>query len=156
MSEHVRLDHTFFDGELRPHLGALLVRRGLISTRQLDEALAGKEQDERLGEALIRLGLAHEYDVARTLAGQYGLDFLDLQVSGFDPSVARLLDADTARELLAFPVRLNHDGSVVVITADPTDVHVGRLEELLGRPVQLKVGELSSVRNALVHAFGAA
>ena len=34
-----RLDHTFFENEPRSHLGALLLRKGLVSNEQLDQAL---------------------------------------------------------------------------------------------------------------------
>jgi len=34
-----RLDHSFFDNEPRSHLGALLLRKGLVTNTELDRAL---------------------------------------------------------------------------------------------------------------------
>ena len=51
-----RLDHTFFENEPRSHLGALLLRKGLVSNEGLDQALEQREPGELLGEALVRLG----------------------------------------------------------------------------------------------------
>ena len=48
-----RLDHTFFDNEPRSHLGAMLLRKGLITNDELDRALEEKQQGELLGEALV-------------------------------------------------------------------------------------------------------
>ena len=60
-----RLDHSFFDDEPRSHLGALLLRKGLVTHDELDQALAQREPGELLGEALCRLRIWFENDIAR-------------------------------------------------------------------------------------------
>ena len=64
-----RLDHTFFDREVRPQLGSILLDKGFVTSEQLDRALAERVQgDELLGETLVRLGYVFEEDLARVLA----------------------------------------------------------------------------------------
>src|ERR671926_86467 len=63
-----RLDHQFFENEPRSPLGALLLRKGLVTNEELDRALEQKEPGELLGEALVRLRIAFEHDIARVLA----------------------------------------------------------------------------------------
>jgi hypothetical protein len=57
-----RLDHTFFENEPRSHLGALLLRKGLVTNEELDQALEEKQPGELLGEALVRLQFCFEDD----------------------------------------------------------------------------------------------
>ena len=79
-----RLDHTFFDNEPRSHLGALLLRKGLVTNEQLDQALEQKQQGEFLGEALVRLQFCFENDIARVLAEQAGVEFIDIGITSVD------------------------------------------------------------------------
>ncbi|HEX9427936.1 MAG TPA: DUF4388 domain-containing protein [Candidatus Polarisedimenticolia bacterium] len=51
-------------------LGSHLVARGKISTRQLDEASQALGKDERLGKALIRLGMLAPNDLFEAVRGQ--------------------------------------------------------------------------------------
>src|SRR5436305_600692 len=64
----LRLDHTHFDRELRPPLGSMLVRKGLLTKEQLDEALAERAQTgELLGQALLRRGWVGDVRSGATL-----------------------------------------------------------------------------------------
>ena len=86
-----RLDHTFFDNEPRSHLGALLLRKGLVTNEQLDRALEQKQQGEFLGEALVRLQFCFENDIARVLAEQAGVEFIDIGITSVDHRAVGLL-----------------------------------------------------------------
>jgi type IV pilus assembly protein PilB len=116
-----RLDHTFFDNEPRSQLGALLMRKGLVSHEELDQALANRLDGELLGEALVRQRICFENDIARVLAEQASVDFVDIGVTSVDPRATALLAKPEAERLRAIPVRLHSDGSVSVAVADPTD-----------------------------------
>src|ERR1700750_2814724 len=101
-----RLDHTFFDNEPRSHLGALLLRKGLLTNEELDHALAEKQQGELLGEALVRLRICFEDDVARVLGDQAQIEFIDIGVTSVDYRAVQLLREGDAKEMRAIPVRL--------------------------------------------------
>jgi type IV pilus assembly protein PilB len=116
-----RLDHTFFDNEPRSHLGAMLLRKGLLTNEELDRALAEKEQGELLGEALVRLRICFEDDIARVLAEQAGVEFVDIGVISADSRAVELLPWSQAQDLRAIPVRLHPDGMVSVAVIDPSD-----------------------------------
>ncbi len=60
-------------------LGELLKQRGLIEEKHIRYALrVQKVTGEKLGEVLIHLGVVSDYDVARALSEQVGLEFIDL------------------------------------------------------------------------------
>ena len=65
--------------EPRLQLGALLVRDGLLTPRQLEEALAEKEASgRRIGEIVLQRGWISAAILARALAEQHGLEYTDL------------------------------------------------------------------------------
>jgi len=151
-----RLDHTFFENEPRSHLGALLLRKGLVTNEELDRALEERERGELLGEALVRLRICFEGDIARVLAEQADVDFIDIAVVSVDFAAARLLTRQQAEEFRAIPVRRHPDGTVSVAVADPTDETLTpRLKLALGSPVRLLVTTPSALHSAWSLAYPA-
>ena len=150
-----RLDHTFFENEPRSHLGAMLLRKGLITNDELDRALEEKQHGELLGEALVRLRIAFEDDIARVLGEQSGVEFVDIEVVSADHQAAQLLHPEQARELRAIPIRVHPDGVVSVACTDPTDeTLLPKLKLALGQPVRLLVTTQSALRATTTAAYG--
>jgi hypothetical protein len=144
-----RLDHTFFDNEPRSHLGALLMRKGLVTNAELDRALEQRESGELLGEALVRLRICFEADIARVLAEQANVEFVDIGVTSVDYRAVELLPREQAERLRAIPLRLHPDGTISVAVADPTDeTLLPALKLALAHPVRLLVTTPSALRAA--------
>jgi len=151
-----RLDHSFFDNEPRSHLGALLLRKGLLTNAELDRALEQREQGELLGEALVRLRICFEDDIARVLAEQANVEFVDIGVTSVDYRAVELLPRAQAEQLRAIPLRLHPDGTISVAVADPTDeTLLAKLKLALGCPVRLLVTTPSALRHAWQTAYPA-
>jgi hypothetical protein len=150
-----RLDHNFFDNEPRSHLGALLLRKGLVSNDELDRALEQREQGELLGEALVRLRICFEDDIARVLAAQANVEFVDIGVTSVDRRAVELLAWTEAEQMRAIPLRLHPDDSVSVAVADPTDESLLPSLKLAlgGRQVRLLVTTQSALRAAWATAY---
>jgi type IV pilus assembly protein PilB len=107
----------------RPRLGELLLREERLSPEELAAALLERERSgRRLGQILVELGYVTSRELAKLLAEQSGLDFLDLEEAEIDPSVAKLLPEKYARRYGALPVKLLDDDLVLVAVADPTNV----------------------------------
>jgi hypothetical protein len=146
-----RLDHTFFADEVRPMLGWVLVKRGLITQEQLDVGLAEvKRTGMRLGEVLLSRGWLFEGDLARALAMQFELEYVDVLTQSVDQYVARMLPLEVARRMFAIPVRWVGDG-ILVAVADPGDVDVPALEQILRHDVTIAVGERTAIQSAWRH-----
>ena len=94
-----RLDHSFFENEPRSHLGALLLRKGLVTNAELDRALEERQSGELLGEALVRLRICFEDDIARVLAEQANVEFVDIGVTSVDYRAVELLPFEHADRL---------------------------------------------------------
>jgi type IV pilus assembly protein PilB len=107
----------------RVPLGTLLVRDGLISTEQLEHALTEKEQTaRRLGEIVVSHGWVPAAELARLLAEQHDLEYLDLASTPIDPAALSLLPEKYARLYEALPIRFLAEDLVLVAVADPTNV----------------------------------
>jgi len=150
-----RLDHSFFENSSRSQLGELLLRKGLITNEELDLALEQREQGELLGEALVRLRICFEDDIARVLAEQANVEFVDIGVTSVDHRAAVLLSRHEAERLHAIPLRLHSDGSVSVAVADPTDEALPPKLRLAlgGSPFRLLVTTPTALRAAWDAAY---
>jgi type II secretion system protein E len=108
---------------------------GLLSQEQAEE-IAGRTGGAHMVDTLIREGTVSEEDVARTLASQNGMDFVDLNQVTPSPELIVLLTPETARRYKTVPVS-EHDGSLVLAIADPMDFEAfDGLGFLLKRPVE--------------------
>lgn len=148
-SAPLRLDHGYFESEVRPMLGSILLRKGWVSHDKLDAALeAARVSGMRLGETLLARGWLFEPELASALAEQFGLRYVDLVRHPLDPSAARLLPLEVARRMFAVPVRFVDSGAIEVAVGDPGDADVDALEQILGRRVELVVGERSVIQDS--------
>jgi len=137
-------------------LGTLLLRVGAIDPEQLEIALAEKERSpRRLGEILVEWGWVPSVAIAKALAEQYGIPFLDLSTTEVDDDAALLLSADVARRLQALVVKRLPDHLVLVGVADPTDLLAAEeLRTLLGTGVALNVVDIDALEAHFTRLYG--
>lgn len=133
----------------------MLLRDGHLTAEQLEAALAEKEADGgRLGEIVVAHGWVNGVVVARALAEQHELEFLDLANVEVDPEAVSLLPEKLARRYEALPVRFLPEHMVLVAVADPTNVLVSDdLRFALGLNVRLAVAVAADLGRALARAY---
>jgi type IV pilus assembly protein PilB len=138
----------------RVHLGTLLVRDGLLTIEQLQEALAEKDESGgRLGEIVVERGWVSGGALARALAEQHDLEYLDLTQVEIDPAATSLLPEKFARRYHALPVAFE-ESAVLVAVADPTDVVTSDdLRLALGLPVRFSVVSLMDLEHAISRIY---
>ena len=125
------------------HLGSLLINRGLLTVDQVKQAFEEQRlTGRRLGEIAVGHGWVTSADLARALADQFGLDYVDLSSVEPDRDAASLLQKELAFRYQAIPVRFLADDLLLVTVADPTDVASNdNLKIALGYNVRLAVSE---------------
>jgi len=108
--------------ELRSRmLGTILIKKGIISPEQLEQALKQhKQSDERLGSILIRLGYATEEDILGCLAIQAGVPYISLAGYQINGTAARLISKEAAEKYSMLVIDRIGD-SLLVAAADPMD-----------------------------------
>jgi type IV pilus assembly protein PilB len=140
-----------------PALGTLLVRDGLIREDELDAALAQQRltRNKRLGEILVERGIVSRTQVARLIAEQYELPFIELVESDVELKAAALLPAEMARRYSALPVAFSSDDAITVAVADPTDtLYADDLQSALGVPIRFVVAAPSVIESAITLVHG--
>jgi type II secretory ATPase GspE/PulE/Tfp pilus assembly ATPase PilB-like protein len=139
-----------------PALGALLIRDGRVSEEEL-EAVVGQQRiagSKRLGELLVEHGLVTRDQVARLLAEQYELPFVELTESAEKRGAAALLPGWLARRYSALPVRVFPDGSLLVAVSDPTTaLHTDGLRAAAGIPLHFAVAPPDAIAAAIARAY---
>jgi type IV pilus assembly protein PilB len=105
-------------------IGDLLLREGMITRAQLDQALQEQRQNgTRVGYNLVKLGFIQETELTKMLARQFRMPAVDLSKFEVDPRIAKLIPSDLATKHLVLP--LKRDGrTLTVAMADPTNLGV--------------------------------
>lgn len=101
-------------------LGDILVQNGLVSEEDLERALAvSKEKGQRLGEALIELGLMDPDAITWAMGHQMDLSFVELSRDMVDWEYLMGMPIDDLREIRLLPLNRVHV-TVTAVVADPT------------------------------------
>jgi type IV pilus assembly protein PilB len=109
-------------------IGDLLIKEGMITKEQLDQALLEQKQNgTRVGYNLVKLGFVPEVELTKMLAKQYKLPAVDLAKFQVDAKIVKLIPGELALKNLVLP--LKRDGrTLTVAMADPTNM--GVIEDL--------------------------
>jgi type IV pilus assembly protein PilB len=133
------------------HLGSLLINQGLLNVDQVKRAFEEQQlTGKRLGEIVVGHGWVTPQDLAKALAVQNGLEYIDLSETNIETGVATLLPKELAVRYEALPVRFLSDDLLLVAVADPTDI--GRADDLrlaLGHNVRLAVSEAADLERTI-------
>ncbi len=138
-------------------LGDQLVASGAISEAQLKEAhAAARNGDLPIGEALVKLGMVDEAEVARARAKLEGLPFVDLSKPGLriPDEVLEKVPAELAREQGLLPV-VERQGKLVVAIDDPFKRMIAdQLSFTTGGEIACALAAPGALRRALRRFYG--
>jgi len=105
-------------------LGDLLVREGLITREQLQQALEQQQgSGQRLGYVLVKSGMVQEIEITKMLARQFRVPAVDLSRFEVDPKIIKLIPSDVAVRQYVLPLK-REGRTLTVAMADPTNVTV--------------------------------
>jgi hypothetical protein len=139
---------------MRKKIGELLIESGAVSQEQVRKALGQQRaygHGRRLGSVIITLGFASPAAVARALAHQFSLPFVEL------PEVAEhvrsIVSLDFQAEHRIVPFRLEREGRserLHVAVDDPSDLSiVDELSFQLNKPIRVHVAAEDDLDRAL-------
>ena len=141
----VRAETFFLE---RPRLGDLLLKKGLITQEQLDAALSeSRKTGDLLGRVMIRRQFIFEDELARTLADQLALPYVNLRVAGFDRAAAAMIPSGEGMRIAAVPIGV-FGGRIRVAFADPSDETAQAVARKFVGDFSLAVSELSEIELA--------
>jgi type IV pilus assembly protein PilB len=143
----------------RIKLGELLIKEGLISEEQLQQAIKlHMEQGLRIGQALIKLGFVQEKDMVICLSRQLGIPYASLGKGLLKPTeeqnLERLIPEDFARRYEVLPLSRNLNLLTVAVD-DPLDLMlIDNLKKLTSCEINLIVATRSDLLKAIDEFYG--
>jgi len=134
----------------RRRIGEILVNQAIISTEQLDEALAiQKKTGELLGIILQDLGLVSEADIAKTICIQYQLPFITLANYDYDVKLLKLFPLEFLTTNKVLPFDKIGDTLLIMVAEIPPDGVLTDIPKLTKLNAALYVGYASEVEKFL-------
>jgi len=130
-------------------LGEELVAKGFLSAKKLEEALSEQARTGRkLGQILLDNNYVNEEQIARVLASQQSLPFIDLKRYTVSLDTVRILDEMQARKFRAVVLE-DRRSTYLVAVSDPYNLSAqDALSARLHRPLEIAV-----VANDLLNAL---
>src|SRR5271155_828556 len=143
------------DRRMSQRLGDLLVKEKIITPEQLEQATkAQKEQNCRLGSALVKLGFLTDEDVTNFLSRQYGVPAINLSYFEIDPAVVKLIPFETAKRYQILPLS-RVGASLTIAMVDPTNVFaMDDIKFMTGFNIEPVVASESSILAGIEKAYG--
>jgi general secretion pathway protein E len=143
------------ESQAGPRLGELLMARTNLDQQMLARALKlQRESGDRLGQLLVQLGMISERDLADALGALLDLETLGPEAYPDAPPVEETPAPEFLRAARAVPVALV-EGAVQVAMADPSDAYTREaLAMVLGRPVAPVVGTASDIEATIQRLYG--
>ncbi|MEE9219838.1 MAG: type IV-A pilus assembly ATPase PilB [Acidobacteriota bacterium] len=136
-------------------LGELLVKAGLVTEVQLEQALERQKSDGgKLGSNLVKLGFVKEDAITKLLSQQFGVPAIQLSNYEIDETVVKLVPSEVAQKYLIMPV--NRQGATITIAmVDPTNVFaMDDIKFMTGYNVEPVVAAESSIKDAIDRYYG--
>ena len=134
----------------KKRLGEILVSEGLVNDEQIQEALKKQsESGELLGEILVRLGYVTESDIARTIATQFSLPYIDASRYSIAKEIVDLVPVDSMTENQFVPLDRIGKTLIIAVSGLLNEKVYEELERKTGCQVQVYVSTAAQVAKAV-------
>lgn len=137
-------------------MGEILTDAGIITEEKLGLALSEQKQTgEKLGAALQRLGICSEAEIAKVLAGQAGVESIDLNQVPIDRDAVNLVDRKFAEQRSLITIN-QHGRSLQVAMSNPMDLAtIDDLARMTGKYIDVVHANERDILDALIRYLGA-
>ncbi len=131
--------------------GELLVSKGLLSHRELIEALNDqRERGGRLGEVLLRRKMLKDDAITRTLAEHLSMEYVRFEdITKIDMNIARMLPESIAKRFCLVALG-ETDNKVIIAMADPLNViAIDTIAPKVKRPLKIVISSRHEINQAI-------
>lgn len=139
---------------LQKRLGDVLFEQGVVTEKQINEALKKRSKGEKIGEALIRFGFCNDSAIVDALETSLGIKRVNLQLLYIDENVLKLLDEEFVTKAKIMPINI-HGRRIVIATNDPLDfptIETVRLRT--GMNVETVLATKNDIETAIARYYG--
>lgn len=140
---------------MEPRIGELLVRGGVVTREQLNEALEKeKSNGSHIVQELVRLGFTTEDQLTQFLAKQFGIEKVELADADIPDPVFNLVPSDLVQKHQIIPLKLVGSTLTVAMT-DPTNlIAINDVKFITGYGVKVALASASEIKKLLEKRFG--
>jgi type IV pilus assembly protein PilB len=140
-------------------LGEILIKEGLLTQAQLDEALRFQKLSGRtIGDIIVDRGFVKEDDLTNALAKQLDIPFVSIRDGSLNPSkndnFEKLIPQSFARSQLVIPLS-KHLQSLTVALANPLDLlAIDNLKKITGYDINPVIATKGDIRETISKFYG--
>jgi type II secretion system protein E len=135
----------------------ILHETALLDSGQIEHARARASSKRSAVDLLVEEGAVTQEDVARAVASNAAMDFIDLETVAVSPEITGLVSAAEARRYRIVPVGTNDLGGVIVAVDDPLNFDtLDSAQAVLHRDVEFVCTTKNAMSNALMKYYGTA
>ncbi|XMB87271.1 GspE/PulE family protein [Mycoplasmatota bacterium WC44] len=139
---------------VRKRFGQIMVDSGLVTEEQVEHALKTKKPDQKIGDALIRLGYTTENKVQDALQEATGVKRVNLKQYTIEQEITSLVPEEYARNNVVIPLEFVDDKLAIAI-ADPLDyMTMDDLRLMIGKNLIVYVSSKADILNSIDKFYG--
>jgi type IV pilus assembly protein PilB len=135
----------------RKKLGEILQEWGTVNESQIQQALGiAKGTGKRIGEALVEVGICKEEDIAKALAAQFDMEYIDLSAQEVAGRIdLSLVPEDLVKKHLILPLGKS-GGKLKLVIYDPMDLELlDLLRFRLNSEIETAIAPKSAIKDFL-------
>ena len=134
--------------------GQFLLKKGLITQKQLEEALQEqKKSNLPLGLLLVKKGIITEEQLLSTLSEKLGIEYIRIEDTKIDTRLIKEVPAKIVTHYKFFPIRIEDD-TLVIAVSDPLDLSIDEIKLALGRKIKLLLATQEDIAKAIRRYYG--
>ncbi len=140
---------------MEPRTAEILVRGGVITREQLNEALDSfKQNGSSLVHELVRLGHTSEDKVTDFLADQFGIEKVEIEGTAIPDSIFNLIPVQFIQKYQIIPLKLM-TSTLTIAMSDPTNLAaINEIKFVTGYGVRVVLARASEIKKILDGRFG--
>lgn len=132
----------------------LLTESGQVNSQHLEHARKTKKPNETIVEALIKSGSVSQEDVARTMAFNSGMEFVDLAGQVVSHELAAIVNKDVARRYKVVPLGYE-GGRLQIAISDPNNFEtLDSLPHVLNTEMDFVCATPESINAIMAQLYG--
>nr|MEE4268854.1 GspE/PulE family protein [Candidatus Krumholzibacteria bacterium] len=136
-------------------MGEILIEAGIITEEKLQLALGEQKQTgEKLGATLQRLGICSEGEITKVLAGQAGVDSVELSEMAIERAAAELVDRKFAEQRSVLALN-QHGRTLKVAMSNPMDLGtIDDLARMTGKYIEVVHAPERDIHDSIIRLLG--
>ncbi len=139
---------------VQKRLGDVLFEQGVVTEKQINEALRKREKGEKIGEALIRFGYCNDSQIVDALEKSLGIRRINISLVYIDETVLKLLDEEFVTKSKIMPINI-HGRRIVIATNDPLDFPtIENVRLRTGMNVEVVLSTQNDIETAIARYYG--